>query len=78
MITDYMIIGRLRGTDTTPSFGYVTVATITISAILTVIMTLRTPRRRTDDEPHQDPPLGVAHPRLSAITVRAAIFHQSN
>jgi hypothetical protein len=32
MITDYMIIGRLRGTDTTPSFGYLTVATITISA----------------------------------------------
>jgi hypothetical protein len=48
-----MIIGRRRGTDTTPSFGYLTVATITISAILTVIMTLRTPRR-TDDEPHQD------------------------
>jgi hypothetical protein len=29
-------------------------ATITISAILTVIMTLRTPRRRADDEPRQD------------------------
>jgi Na+/melibiose symporter-like transporter len=54
ILTDYMIIGRLGGTDTTASFGYLTVATITISAILTVIMTLRTPRRRTDDEPHQD------------------------
>jgi peptidoglycan/LPS O-acetylase OafA/YrhL len=54
IVTDYMIIGRLRGTDTPPSFGYRTVATITISAILTAMMTLRTPQRVADDEPHQD------------------------
>ena len=32
--------------DTPPGTGYLTVATITISAILTVIMTLRTPQGR--------------------------------
>src|SRR6186713_397555 len=32
-------------------FGYLTVATITISAILTVIMTLRAPKSGADDEP---------------------------
>jgi hypothetical protein len=40
--------------DTPPGFGYLTVATLTISAILTVIMTLRTPHRGADDEPHPD------------------------
>jgi hypothetical protein len=35
-------------------YGYLTVATITISAILTAIMTLRAPRRVADDEPRQD------------------------
>jgi hypothetical protein len=40
--------------DTPPGTGYLTVATITISAILTAIMTLLTPRRVADDEPHQD------------------------
>ena len=40
--------------DTPPGTGYLTVATITISAILTVIMTLRTPRMGADDEPGQD------------------------
>jgi hypothetical protein len=39
--------------DTPPGTGYLTVATITISAILTVIMTLRAPKRGAD-EPHQD------------------------
>ena len=36
--------------DSPPGTGYLTVATITISAILTVIMTLRTPKRAADDE----------------------------
>lgn len=40
--------------DAPPGTGYLTVATITISAILTVIMTLRTPQQRADAEPHQD------------------------
>jgi peptidoglycan/LPS O-acetylase OafA/YrhL len=62
IITDYMIIGRLRGTDTPPSFGYLTVATITISAILTVIMTLRTPERGADEEPQVDPRAGSLTP----------------
>ena len=51
--------------DCPPGTGYLTVATITISAILTAIMTLRTPQRGADDEPHRGPPFRVAHPRLS-------------
>jgi hypothetical protein len=39
--------------DTPPGTGYLTVATITISAILTVIMTLPAPMSGAD-EPHQD------------------------
>jgi hypothetical protein len=37
-----------------PGTGYLTVAVITISAILTVIMTLRKPQRGADDEPRPD------------------------
>jgi hypothetical protein len=37
--------------DTPPGFGYLTAATITISAILTVIMTLCAPQSGADDEP---------------------------
>jgi hypothetical protein len=40
--------------DAPPGTGYLTVATITISAILTVIMTLRTPKRAADAEPEVD------------------------
>jgi hypothetical protein len=54
IVTDYMIIGGFGGRDTPPTFGYLTVATITISAILTVIMTLRAPKSGADDEPHED------------------------
>jgi hypothetical protein len=39
--------------ESPPGSGYLTVAVITISAVLTVIMTLRAPRRGAD-EPHQD------------------------
>jgi hypothetical protein len=35
-------------------YGYLIFATITISAILTVIMTLRAPQEVADAEPHQD------------------------
>jgi hypothetical protein len=45
--------------DETPAgTGYLTVATITISAILTVIMTLRAPKRAADAEPPVDPRAG--------------------
>jgi hypothetical protein len=49
IFTEYMIMtcfSRWIG------FGYLTAATITISAILTTIMTIRTPRRGADDVPH--------------------------
>jgi hypothetical protein len=42
-----------RDWDEPPGTGYLTVATITISAILTAIMTLRAPKSGAD-EPHQD------------------------
>jgi hypothetical protein len=44
--------------DTPPGTGYLTVATITISAILTVIMTLRKPKRVADAEAQVDPRAG--------------------
>jgi hypothetical protein len=47
-----------RDWDDPPGTGYLTVATITISAILTVIMTLRTPKRGADEEPQVDPRAG--------------------
>jgi hypothetical protein len=54
-IENVIIIGfRFSTSNPPPGFGYMIFATITISAILTVIMTLRTPRRVADDEPHQD------------------------
>jgi hypothetical protein len=40
--------------DTPTGFGYLIFVTITISAILTVIMTLCAPRKVADAEPHQD------------------------
>jgi hypothetical protein len=40
--------------DTPPGTGYLTVAVITISAILTAIMTLRTPQMSADDKPRED------------------------
>jgi hypothetical protein len=49
-----MIIFSERDWDDPPGTGYLTVAVITICAILTVIMTLRAPHRGADDEPHQD------------------------
>ena len=59
-VTDYlaMIIFSSRDSDTPPGTGYRTVALITISAILTVIMTLRTPKRGADEEPQVDPRAG--------------------
>jgi hypothetical protein len=40
--------------DCPPCTGSLTVATITISAVLTLIMTMRTPQRSADDQPRQD------------------------
>ena len=59
-----MIGFRFSTWNPPPGFGYLIFATITISAILTVIMTLRTPRRDADDEPGHDK-IQVAHPHLS-------------
>jgi hypothetical protein len=56
VIVEYVIMIQFSDAnwDAPPGTGYLTVATIAISAILTVIMTLRTPQRGADDEPHQD------------------------
>jgi hypothetical protein len=43
--------------DSPPGTGYLRVAVITISAILTAMMTLRTPRRGVGEQ-HQDHPSG--------------------
>jgi hypothetical protein len=55
MIAEYMIMIRFSDAnwDDPPGTGYLTVATIAISAILTAIMTLRTSQRGAD-EPHRD------------------------
>jgi hypothetical protein len=47
-----------RDWDEPPGTGYLTVATITISAILIVIMTLRAPKSGADAEPPVDPRAG--------------------
>jgi uncharacterized membrane protein len=49
-----MIGFRFSTWNPPPGFGYLIFATITISAILTVIMTLRAPRRVADHDQHQD------------------------
>ena len=56
VIAEYEIMVRFSDAnwDAPPGFGYLTVAVITICAILTVIMTLLAPRRGADDELHQD------------------------
>jgi hypothetical protein len=48
-----MIGFRFSTWNPPPGFGYLIFATITTSAILTVIMTLRAPRKVADDEPGQ-------------------------
>ena len=59
-----MIIFSDRDWDTPPGTGYLTVAVITICAILTVIMTLRAPRRGADDDSHPGHKSEFAYPRL--------------
>jgi hypothetical protein len=51
-IVEYVVMTSFSEADwdAPPGTGYLTVATITISAILTVIMTLRTPKRAADDD----------------------------
>jgi hypothetical protein len=55
-IAEYMamIIFSERDWDTPPGTGYLTVAVITMSAVLTVIMTVRELRRGADGELHPD------------------------
>jgi hypothetical protein len=57
VITEYAIMIRFSDAnwDSPPGMRYFTVATITIGAILTAIMTLRRPQRGRDDEPQTDP-----------------------
>ena len=56
----YMIMVGFSGRDWDghPGTGYLTVAVITISAILILIMTLRTPKGGADDERQADPQSG--------------------
>jgi hypothetical protein len=53
---EYMIMIRFseRNWDSPPGTGYLTVAAITISAILIVIMTLRIPRTAADGDPQPE------------------------
>jgi len=56
LISEYFTMLRFSGGngDTPIGYGYLIFATITISAVLTVIMTLRAPQKVADAEPHQD------------------------
>jgi hypothetical protein len=55
VITEYFTMVSFGGGngDTPIGYGYLIFATITISAILIVIMTLRAPQKIADAEPHQ-------------------------
>jgi hypothetical protein len=55
-MAEYMIMIKFSDAnwDSPPGTGYLTIATIAISAILTAIMTLRAPRPRADHDQHQD------------------------
>jgi hypothetical protein len=55
-IAEYLVMVKFSDAnwDCPPGTGYLTVATITISAILTAIMTLWAPKSGADDEPHQN------------------------
>jgi hypothetical protein len=56
VITEYFTMLRFAGGngETPIGYGYLIFATITISAILTVIMTRRAPQKIADAEPRQD------------------------
>ena len=60
VMTEYFTMLSFGGGngDMPIGYGYLIFATITISAILTVIMTLRTPKRGADEEPQVDPRAG--------------------
>jgi hypothetical protein len=64
VIVEYVIMINFSDAnwDTPPGTGYLMVAVITISAILTAIMTLRTPRKGADDKPRQDDHSGSLTP----------------
>jgi hypothetical protein len=56
VMTEYFTLLSFGGGngDTPTGFGYLIFATITLSAILTVVMTLYAPKSGADDEPHKD------------------------
>ena len=60
-----MVAFSERDWDEPPGTGYLTVATITISAVLTAIMTLRTRRKVADNEQQQDDDSGSLTPALA-------------
>ena len=60
-----------RDWDEPPGTGYLTVAVITISAILILIMTLRTPKGGADDERQADRAIRVAYRGLSCRDLAA-------
>jgi peptidoglycan/LPS O-acetylase OafA/YrhL len=66
-----MVAFSERDWDEPPGTGYVTVAAITISAILIAIMTLRAPQEGSDDEPHEDEYSRVGHPSLNDDSIRS-------
>ena len=72
MVAEYAIMIKFSDAnwDSPPAFGYLTVATITIPAILTAIMTLRMPQRGRDDQPQADPVQGHLQNLLSAMPFR--------
>jgi hypothetical protein len=71
---EYVIIIHFSDADwdTPPGTGCVTVAGITISAILIVIKTLSTPQRGRDDEPQTD----LVQGRYPRLTPRKICFRQ--
>ena len=78
LIAEYMIMTRFSDAnwDDPPGTGYLTVATIAISAILTAIMTLRSPQKGADDEPlpdHFSRPDDAAGLSRSPTAVRARV-----
>jgi hypothetical protein len=60
VMAEYTIMSNFsdRNWDAPPGTGYLTVAVIAVSAILTAIMTFRAPKSGDDDEPHQGHPSG--------------------
>ena len=78
----YTMLSFGGGNGNTPiGYGYLIFTTITISAILTVIMTLRAPQKVADAEPHQghgSRPYDAADLSRSPAAGRARVLSMSN